>query len=156
MSKHVLVVSLDELTQTRLDAGEFAFPERADSHRYGVVCRDGNGCSGWTECLEPHSIDGKTADCGPYDCDCPDDQPSCLGETVADRAPWFEQEAFEFHGVVHTWRDGLGWTVPYIGCIVRASNYELPDDCERLPLGEYEVQDDWDETTCSLQLKANA
>ncbi len=154
MSTHLLVITLDRIEQAKLDAGEFVFPEHVDSRDYGTKCLVENGCGGWIECREPHEVDGKKADCGPYDCDCPDGQPSCLSETEADYAPWCDREEFEFHGVVHTWRYGYGWTVPYKGCIVAWGDYELPGCYEDLPRGEYQVEDDWEDTGCYLQLVA--
>lgn len=154
--RHMLVITLDHIEQAKLDAGEYVFPEHVDSRSYGTKCMATNGCGGWIECRESHEVDGKKADCGPYDCDCGgEDGPSCLGETEADYAPWYDREEFEFHGVEHTWRYGHGWTVPYTGCIVAWGDYELPDGSEDLPRGEYQVDDDWDDTDCYLLLVAS-
>lgn len=131
MSRHVLVVSLDSAEQARLDAGELVLPEHIEHHEYGIVCPSGNGCSGWEQCGEPH--DG--------------------GDEDKWRSPEGDDER-EFHGVKHTWRYGHGWTVPFTkGCIVTYNgHYELPDDHDELPIGEYEVVDDWDDTSCYLIL----
>ena len=57
------------------------------------------------------------------------------------------------HGQMHTWRDGHGWTVECTGCIVNYNNsYDLPPEVEDLPIGRYEVDDDWDDTCCYLYL----
>lgn len=157
MSRHILAIRLDDREQKRLDAGELIFPEHIDSHDHSVMCPSDNGCSGWLKCHEPHEVDGKSAKCGPYDCSCPDEQPSCLGDEPDEgdrpRPPWHDEEDFEFHGVMHTWRYGHGWTVPFTGhCIVAWADYELPDDYEQLPLGEYNVDDDWEDTSCYLTL----
>lgn len=63
-------------------------------------------------------------------------------ETAA--RPRHGQQGYEFHGQMHTWRDGHGWTVEYTGCIVHYNNsYDLPPEAEDLPIGRYEVDDDW-------------
>ncbi|SIH38516.1 Uncharacterised protein [Mycobacteroides abscessus subsp. abscessus] len=152
MSRHVLVVSLDSEEQARLDTGELVFPEDVERHKYSIMCPGGNGCSGWLECREPHEVDGVSADCGPYRCACPAGQRSQLGGVEEPLAPWHDCEDFTFHGVEHTWRAGHGWTVPYPGCIVNWCDYELPAGYGELPLGEHEVDDDWDDTECYLTL----
>jgi hypothetical protein len=157
MTGHLLVVGLDRWEQVRLDAGELVFPEHVESHSHGIVCQLGDKCEGWIECREPHEVDGKSAECGPYECDCPDGQASCLGdepdEGARPRSPWYDEEEFEFHGVMHTWRYGHGWTVPFSGgCIVKFGDYELPDGYDKLPIGKYEVDTDWDDTNRYLKL----
>lgn len=131
MSRHVLVVSLDRAAQARLDAGELVLPEHIDHHEYAIVCPPGNGCSGWEQCGEPHEG----------------------GDEDKWRRPEGDDER-EFHGVNHTWRYGHGWTVPFTtGCIVTYNgDYELPNDYDELPIGEYDVDDDWDDTSCNLIL----
>lgn len=154
---HILVISLDRDTQARLDAGEYVFPEDAESHEHSIVCPYTGGCGGWIGCQQPHEVDGKSASCGPEDCICDDGQPSCLGEDGGEHPPWYDQEDFEFHGVMHTWRHGHGWTVPYDGCIVRYnSSYDLPYEYDELPLGEHEVDAEWDDTGCTLVLVPEA
>lgn len=156
MTGHLLVVELDESEQAKLDAGELIFPEHVESHVHGIACHLGDNCKGWIKCLEPHEIDGTSAECGPHDCDCSDDKPSCLGEG-ANRAPWDDEDEFEFHGVIHTWRGGHGWTVPFTrGCIVAFGDYELPYECEDLAIGEYAVDTEWDDTNCQLILASTA
>lgn len=154
MSRHILAITLDRQEQARLDAGELIFPEHIDSHVHDIECPAGNGCSGWIECREPHEVNGASASCGPYECDCPDGAPSCLGEPGEDPAPWYDREEFKFHGVLHTWRYGHGWTVPFTGgCIVVHNGfYDLPDEYDSLPIGEHPVEDDWDDESCYLQL----
>lgn len=46
-----------------------------DGEGFTVECLAGNGCIGWIECREPHTVDGLDAADGPYDCD--DDAPWC-------------------------------------------------------------------------------
>lgn len=153
---HILVISLDRDTQARLDAGEYVFPEDVESHEHSIVCPYTGGCGGWVECRQPHEVDGKSASCGPEECICDHEQPSCLGEDGGEHPPWYDQEDFEFHGVMHTWRHGHGWTVPYDGCIVLYnSSYDLPHEYE-LPLGEHEVDAEWDDTDCTLVLVPEA
>lgn len=151
MSRHILVVSLDSREQERLDAGELVLPEHIESHDHSVICPDGNGCSGWIECGDPHEVEGESAACGPYSCNCDDENArDCLsGDSPP---PWYDEEEFEFHGVMHTWRSGFGWTVPYTGCIVNFGDYELPHGYEQLSLGEHKVDDDWDDEWCNLTL----
>lgn len=99
---------------------------------YTVECPGRPSCDGFIECDEKHEIDGVNAYEGPWDCD--------------EGVPWAELEVFEFHGVPHTWHDGYGWSVPYVGCVVRAHPYlaEIADDllCESPP-GRYPVRDHW-------------
>lgn len=142
MSRHILAIKLDPIEQARLDSGELVFPEHVDSHDHDIVCPEGNGCSGWVGCSEPHLVDGKSADDGPYDCD--------------ESAPYWGKDEFEFHGVLHTWRSGYGWTMPFTGkCIVNwVGRYDLPTGYEDLPIGEHEVEDDWGDESCYLQLVA--
>lgn len=109
---------------------------------YTVECPGQPACNGWTECDEPHAVDGKDANDGPYeDCDEGD--------------PWCDTDEFDFHGVTHTWQYGHGWTVPYVGCVVRAYPYlrEIADDllCESPP-GRYQVRDYWDDEDMELRV----
>lgn len=104
-----------------------------------ILCLAPEKCGGWWECREPHEVDGRSAEAGPWnseDCD-----------------PWVEEEEFTFHGVEHTWRWGYGWTVPYPGCVV-AVNDSAVEGADELAQqhgeGRYLVDDDWDETTCYL------
>lgn len=105
---------------------------------WDVACATPDLCGGWWECLNPHEVDGVSAADGPYDGD----------ETL----PWCDEDEFEFHGVLHTWRYGHGWTVPYDGCVVQTA--DLGDDvCEiarEHGPGSYVVDDDWDDTDCRL------
>lgn len=103
---------------------------------YSIECP---GCNGWQECREEHSVEG-------YDGlnDGPDGSP--------EDAPWFEEEEFIFHGELHTWHWGHGWTVAYKGCVVRAN--ESGDDANNIALtygpGDYLVGEDWDDETVYL------
>lgn len=98
------------------------------------------GCNGWQECREPHVVEGY---------DGPNDGPDDSEED----APWADREEFEFHGVLHTWRGGWGWTVPFVGCVLAEqdlADYIHDIYAEHGP-GEYLVDDDWwDETHSSI------
>lgn len=94
------------------------------------------GCHGWQECADDHVVPGYDGvNDGPYDSD--------------EDAPWYDQEEFEFHGVLHTWNGmGYGWTVDYEGCVVAGNDWSdlsLPDR-----EGVWLVDDDWDDHTVTL------
>lgn len=120
-STHILIKEID--------------PEDLAEFRYRIECQVPGSCDGWTECDKPPEFDCRTAD-SPYDC--------------APDAPWDGLNEFEFHGVVHTWRDGYGWTVPFEGCIVAWADADVPDEMESLPPGRYQVDDEWDDTSLDL------
>jgi hypothetical protein len=116
-----------------------------DGEGFSVECLVGNGCSGWLECGEPHTVGNADASDGPFDCD--------------EDAPWYDEDEWEFHGIIHTWHYGFGWTVPYPGCVVAGSAVDPPDDLwqtvggeHRLNPGRWLVDDDWDESECYLSL----
>lgn len=104
-----------------------------------IECIPG-GCLGWIECREEHTVDGYTG---------PNDGPYDSGED----APWADKEETEFHGVMHTWRSGWGWTVPYPGCVLAeqdTSDNEHDILMEYGP-GAYLVDEDWwDETSVTI------
>lgn len=123
---------------------EHVFIVAPDGEGFTIECLAGNGCNGWIECRKPHMVGDLDARVGPY---CDDD------------APWCDFEEWEFHGVVHTWRYGWGWTVPYPGCVVAGSGVDAPDDLwettdgeRRLRPGRWLVDDDWDDEDCRLTL----
>lgn len=105
---------------------------------WSLTCQAPNLCGGWWECSETHEVDGLSASDGPYAC-----------ETSA---PWCDEDEFEFHGVTHTWRYGWGWTVPYEGCVVQTADIGdgVDDIAREHGEGTYEVDDDWDETSCYI------
>jgi hypothetical protein len=103
-----------------------------------IICSDPAGCPGWMECREPHEVDGKSADEGPWEAD----------ETDL----WDGLEEFEFHGKWHQWQSGYGWTVEYPRCPVQASDADLPDDIPRDRPGIYPVEVEWDDDLCTLTL----
>lgn len=132
MSRHILVVEKDETYAER-------FPDFPEERVFRLECPDGNGCAGWSECRKPHTVNGKDASAGPYECD--------------EFDPWYDLDEFTFHGVLHTWHSGFDWTVPYDGCVVDGNDWEPPDGAFDLPYGRYEVEDDWwDETSVTLFL----
>lgn len=92
-----------------------------------LECSTPDLCKGWIECGDDR--DGPT----PYDIEDEDDD------------AWGDEER-EFHGVVHTYNQGM-WTVPYEhGCIVNYCDWERPYDAP-YPMrpGRYEVDVDWDD-----------
>ena len=107
-----------------------------DQHDYdfAIECVEPDLCNGWWECREEHGVDGLDADLGPYDADAPED------------APWYDEDEFEFHGVMHTWRYSAGWTVPFPGCVVAAQGC-LPDEALNIAHahgeGRHVVDDEW-------------
>ena len=116
-----------------------------------ITCLAPAKCGGWWECGETHGVNGTSAGDGPYGADCP----GCIVPLGADEAhlPWCDEDEFEFHGVLHTWRYGYGWTVPYDGCVVQAADdvcdavYDIGQEHGE---GTYFVDDEWDDTSCSL------
>lgn len=102
---------------------------------YRIECQIAGSCGGWLECNEPPESDCRIAD-DPHDC--------------ADDALWCGRDEFEFHGVVHTWHDGYGWTVPFEGCIVAWADWDAPDEVEALPPGRYQVDDEWEDMSLYL------
>lgn len=118
----------------------------ADGDGFTIECVAPDTCNGWIECTEAHAADGIDATDGPYNCD--------------ESAPWCDEDEWEFHGKVHAWRYGYGWTLPYPGCVVAGSGAEPPDDVwettddgeHRLKPGRWLVDDDWDDTDCHLAL----
>lgn len=111
-------------------------PDDPEEFRYRIECQLGDACDGWWECDKLHEVDGLSAHLGPND-----SEPG---------APWDAEEEFGFHGVLHTWRDGHGWTVPFEGCVVEVSDFDPPDEVLELPVGRYEVDDEWDDTSLYL------
>lgn len=114
-------------------------PEPGGTFRYRIECPGRPKCAGVQECWEPHEVDGRAVD--PYEAD-PDD-------------PWFGAEDVEFHGVLHTWHDCYGWTVPFDGCVV-AAHYAWPDEAaDQLiddPPGRYRMADHWRDDEMTLEL----
>jgi hypothetical protein len=131
VSLHYLIIEKDTEYAER-------FPNFDEERRYRLECPEGNGCSGFSGCNEPHIIDGKNANGGPWDCD--------EGE------PWDGMDAFTFHGEEHTWRSGFGWVVPYKGkCVIAECDWEPPEGADSKPYGRYPVEDDWfDETSVDI------
>lgn len=126
-----------------------------DDRVYRLECPNDNGCSGWVECREPHEVNGVSANMGPYD-DCPGTHPDDREIPVSEHHPWCDEEEFEFHGVVHVWRSGHDWTVPYDGCIVMFADWEPPDDAPLASPGTYRVDSDWDDVDVYLQFVETA
>ena len=133
-------------------------PESPDFD-FSIECLNVDECGGWTVCDEKHEVAGRSALCGPYECDCGgEDGPSCLGDEPGEgnhpRPPWYDQEDFEFHGIVHEWKYGHGWAVPFKGCVVADNDY-VCDSAHEIALkhgcGRHEVDDEWDDDfECTL------
>lgn len=115
-----------------------------DEYAYDLECPGAPHCTGWQECDQTHEVDGISAANGP---DEPLDTCECDGCLVCScpSLPWDGVEEFEFHGVVHTWHIGYGWTVPYNGCVVREHDLEEHDLLLDEPPGRYLVDAEWPE-----------
>lgn len=156
MSEHILVIDVDTQTRKLLDEGHLMYPEHLDDRHYSVLCPHPDECNGWMECLRQHICPhGHSAGMGfeemSSDGPCPghdnDNDPNCYSG----------YDEFNFHGEWHTYRYGWGWTTEWPGCVVADADidfYYLP--VERLPRGEYPVNDDWDDTYCTLELIEDA
>ena len=139
MTEHVVHITRDDAFLSRL--AEYREPDdqdREDAWQEHIECTVPDGCGGWQECLEPHEVDGVSADDGPYDCE--------------EGVPWEGRDEFEFHGVSHEWRWGHGWTVDFRGCPLAITEVELPDGIDTTRDGKWRVEDDWDGTDCYLVL----
>lgn len=113
--------------------------EADPAYTYTIECPGRPHCNGWQECREPHQVDGRDAD--------PDD--------AEEGDPQEGAEEWEFHGVLHTWSGWNGWTVPYVGCVVRDHPYtrdEASDLLHGKPTGRYLVRDNWDDDVVDLEL----
>jgi hypothetical protein len=135
MTEHLLTIEVDTAYAER-------FPDFEPVNRWSIACINPDQCNGWIECDKPHEVDGVNASDGPYDSD--------------DDAPWSGYDEFEFHDEEHSWRDGYGWTVPYKGCVVQGQYVDLPDELDLSRLGEWIVEDDWDDTECTLTVVREA
>lgn len=128
---HTLTLTVTEPPRW-YDAGRWGWQVDMGEWGASITCYPG-GCNGWQECREEHSVDGYTGENdGPDDSD--------------EDAPWADEEEFEFHGVLHEWRSGWGWTVPFNGCVVSVAD-SLSDFADNILReygpGEYLVDDDW-------------
>lgn len=149
MTEHIIEISRDEAFLARL--AEYRAPDeqdRRDAYQATIQCTVEGGCGGWQACDALHEANGLSAEGGPYETVC-----SCAEtESTTCSTPWCGHDEFEFHGVEHTWRWSWGWTVPYEGCPVAASDAELPDGIDTERDGRWLVDDDWDDTSCYLVL----
>ena len=118
MSTHYAVVTVDEAYAAR-------FPTFPTEYVTRIECSDPAACPGWEEC--------RGGDHAGFD---PDDEES---------AAYDQYEDVEIHGVLHEWKWGYGWTVPFAGCPVAANFdgdiYELPTP---LRPGKWRLEDEWD------------
>lgn len=126
---HVLVIEPDAAYAAR-------FPDAPTEYRWSIECLNLEKCGGWQECPESHEVEGQPVNDGPWDSD--------------ESAPWFEEEEFEFHGVLHEYRWGHGWTVPFEGCVVASNDADCP--VEPMRPGRWMVHDEWDDTYLTLEL----
>jgi hypothetical protein len=131
---HILVKELD---------AEYAaqFPNSAPHYLHRIECPGRPHCDSRQECLEEHTVDGREADDGPYDC--------------ADTDPWCGQDEFEFHGVPHLWMDEYGWTTPFDSCGASTHPwmYDTASDLLRdQSPGRYPVRVHWGEDDFEMKL----
>ena len=139
MSTHAIEVYFDTNYLDRISKMRpVTDADRDVAYSCRIICSDPAGCPGWTECREPHEVDGKSADEGPWGADETD--------------PWDGLEEFEFHGAQHQWRSVYGWTVEYPGCPVQGSDADLLDDIPLDRPGIYPVEVEWDDYLCTLTL----
>ena len=97
--------------------------------KWRIECSDPAACPGWMECPENHAG---------YD-------------PNVEESPAFDQyEDVMIHGVAHEWRTDYGWTVPFDGCPVQDGGDDASDIAHEKGVGRWEVDDDWDDTTCYL------
>lgn len=135
-----------------------------DDHEWNwsITCLAPEKCGGWQECGKEHRLEGVSAADGPYDNDCPGWHGPYLADDAHDKRmqaesaqhyPWCDEDEFEFHGVLHTWRYGYGWTIPFDGCAV-AANLSWADEAwdiaDEHGEGSHVVDDDWDDTDLTL------
>lgn len=127
--EHHLTITPDD------DGDDFDTP----GWQFEITCLAPTKCGGFQECPDEHQVAGVSAADGP-DAD--------------ESAPWFDEEEFEFHGVMHEWRYGFGWTVPFDGCVVSdALNWNCDsaaDIADRHGAGVHVVDDEWDDSSCTL------
>jgi hypothetical protein len=117
-----------------------------------IDCLNPNLCGGYQECTEKHEVDGVSASDGPWDCECPGDHGTEGNEGV--HYPWCDEDEFEFHGILHTYRYGWNWTVPYRGCVVASADVsdDVYDIARTKGPGTYPVDDDWSDESCILNV----
>ena len=136
VADHTVIVTRDERGLARLaEYRPLTEQDRQDYYAWRVECSDPESCEGWTECIEAHEVDGRSAADGPYEADEAD--------------PWDGWDQYEFHGVLHEWQGGY-WTVPYPGCVVAGAVEDLPDGIDTTVDGTYPVEAEWDDEWCYL------
>lgn len=149
MSEHILVIEPDTEYREKVNAyriGDglepYAEDEWDEHFTWSVICHKPEHCNGWIECDKEHAVDGYDGpNDGPWDYDT--DSPP----------PWAELEEFEFHGELHEWKWGYGWTTPYPGCVLQGNvDWDVPDELYPLRAGRWIVDDDWDDTDVSLSV----
>lgn len=115
--------------------------ERVPAYTYSIECPGRPHCDSRIECYKPHKVDDRDADEGPYDCE--------------DGDTWCGAEDYEFHGVMHTWMEDLGWTVAAEDCGAKTHPW-LHDTASDLlydkPPGRYPVRVSWAEEIFDLDL----
>jgi len=122
---HTLIVEPDTRYAER-------FPHADPSFVYSILCHNQALCDGWQTCgHEACRVGSPWGD-----------------ENEAE--PWYEEEEWEFHGILHTFRFGYDWTVPFDGCVVAEQVDAISDAAHGLPVGEYLVDDEWDDEFCTL------
>ena len=127
MSNHILNVTKIK----RDEDGGFV------DYEYTIECP--TGTCGWIECEEDHPCE-----------DHPDGDPDDDCEVCEP----VDGDEHHFHGQCHEYMTCADWTVPYDGCCVDvASDGRIFDLVYDLPsTGRYYIDDDWDDTDCTLSL----
>ena len=96
-------------------------------------------CFGDCDCYEECMLEHPTTH--PWEEHPEDDDSDCPCDPIEDL------EA-EFHGVLHTYHQEYGWTVPFVGCGVRESCREcdsLGEIAREYGIGRWVVAAEWDE-----------
>lgn len=118
-----------------------------DNFDYDIECV--GKCEGWIECFKEHKYIGIEAnpDDGCPRCQYLDENEIKYGQSGFNEGhePWCDEEEFEFHGELHTWRHSNGWTLPYPGCVVAGNDsLEIPSEIVDLnKAGRFEIDPVW-------------
>lgn len=101
---------------------------------YGWECPGPPHCTGFSECREPHIENGTNADeVTPFD-----------GGDDQNPPPWDGLDEWTFHGVLHTYHDGYGWTVQDEGCVISETDLEVDDALLGEAPGRYAIDIAWE------------
>lgn len=112
-------------------------PEDPSEYTYTLECPGAPHCTGFSECDKPHVHNGIDAD-----------EVTPEDGVVDDHGgvpPWDGIYEWTFHGVLHTYHYGYGWTVPYTGCVLREYDLEFDDALLDQPPGRYLISVYWED-----------